>query len=131
MRAMTRGSRPSRAAITCAWMAVRGSATTSFFMGRPANGMRNIPHPECTRPPTGSRASAAWPGPSARDLEVAQGGERAVVAAVHDAPPAARAGGGVVIRPVVDEHRGGRLEGKAPLGLGIDAGVRLHDTRKV
>src|ERR1700680_3937141 len=121
---MTRGSRPSRAAITCAWMAVRGSATTSFFMGRPANGTRNIPHPECTRPPTGSRASA-------RDLEVAQGGERAVVAAVHDAPPAARAGGGDVIRPVVDEHRGGRLEGKAPLSLGIDAGVRLHDTREV
>jgi len=30
-----------------------------FFMGRPVNGTRNIPHPECTRPPTGSRASAA------------------------------------------------------------------------
>jgi len=38
LRAITRGSRPSRAAITCAWMAVGGSAKTSFFMGRPANG---------------------------------------------------------------------------------------------
>src|ERR1700730_613378 len=95
----------------------------SIFMGRPANGTRNIPHPEGSRP----LPAVA----SARDLELAQGGERAVVAAVHDAPPAARAGGGDVIRPVVDEHRAGRLEGKAPLGLGIDAGVRLHDTREV
>jgi hypothetical protein len=54
-----------------------------------------------------------------------------VVAAVHDAPPAAGARGGDVIGPVVDEHRSGRLERKAPLGLGIDAGVRLHDTREV
>ncbi len=53
-----------------------------------------------------------------------------MVAAVHDTAPAARARAGDVVHPVVDEHRGRGLEGKAPLGLGVDAGVRLHDTRE-
>src|SRR5215467_5067991 len=50
---------------------------------------------------------------------------------VHDARPAARTGGGDVVRAVVDEHRGGRGEGEAPLGLGVDVAVRLHGAGEV
>src|SRR5579862_9280657 len=69
--------------------------------------------------------------PSARDRERTQGGARAGEVAVHDAVPAARARAGDVVGPVVDEHRGGGCEREAPLGLGVDAGVRLHAARQV
>src|SRR5579862_4313727 len=68
---------------------------------------------------------------SAMHFEVAQGFHRAAMIAVHDALPSSRAGAGDVVGPIVDEYRRCGLERKAPLGLGVDAGVRLHDTGEV
>src|SRR5579864_59073 len=68
---------------------------------------------------------------SAGDAQAAQVRQRRRVVAVHDAGPAARAGRRHVVGTVVDEHRGGRLEREAPLGLAIDAGVGLHDPGEI
>src|SRR5580698_10248137 len=69
--------------------------------------------------------------PSARHTERAQRRERARVVLVHDAVPAALAGGGDVLGAIIDENRRRRTEREAPLGLGVDPGRRLHDPGEV
>src|SRR5579862_1876582 len=68
---------------------------------------------------------------SAMHFEATQGFHGAAVIAMHDTLPSSGAGAGDVVRPIVDEYRRCGLERKAPLGLGVDAGVRLHDTGEV
>src|SRR5579863_10596200 len=67
----------------------------------------------------------------AGDFERAQLGARARVVRVHDAVPAARAGGGDVVGAIIDEHRVLRCQRKALLGFRVDPRVRLHDPGEV
>src|ERR1700733_12579560 len=68
---------------------------------------------------------------SACDTEGAQRRERARVVLVHDAAPATLAGGRDVIGPIIDEEGLCRCQRKAPLGLGVDPRLRLHDAGEV
>ena len=65
--------------------------------------------------PAGAAAS------SARNPEGTQARKRARVVAVHDAVPAALAGGLDVLGAIIDENRLRRCQRKAPFGFGIDA----------
>src|SRR5579864_310262 len=85
----------------------QGLPARFFRCAYQANVMNTLEaHSSSTADTTGLMGSS-----SAGDAQAAQARERRVVILVHDAGPAARAGGGDVDGAVIDEHGGARSGG--------------------